>query len=100
MGRSSNGTCLYCGASQKALDRGEGLESHAYEFIHTHDIRARIAELFGEDMQFDVIIGNPPYQLDDGGFGSSAAPIYNKFAAEITVEVNKEVAAHVNSLFK
>ena len=79
VGRSSNGTCLYCGASQKALDRGEGLESHAYEFIHTHDIRARIAELFGEDMQFDVIIGNPPYQLDDGGFGSSAAPIYNKF---------------------
>ena len=52
--------CMYCGASQKAMDRGEVLETHAYAFIHTDDIRARTAELFGGDMQFDVIIGNPP----------------------------------------
>jgi site-specific DNA-methyltransferase (adenine-specific) len=71
--------CAYCGASQKTLDRGEGLETHAYAFIHTEDIRARIGELFGGDMQFDVIIGNPPYQLDDGGYGTSAAPIYQLF---------------------
>lgn len=75
----TNGRCMYCGASQKTLDRNDGLETHAYAFIHTDDIRARIAELFGDDMQFDVIIGNPPYQLDDGGYGTSAAPIYNKF---------------------
>ena len=73
------GKCRYCGASQKALDRGEDLETHAYAFIHTDDIKARIAELFGDDMQFDVIIGNPPYQLDDGGYGTSAAPIYQLF---------------------
>jgi predicted helicase len=67
--------CRYCGASRKTLDRGEGWETHAYAFIHTDDIKARVAELFGDDMQFDVIIGNPPYQLDDGGYGTSAAPI-------------------------
>lgn len=75
----ADGKCIYCGASQRTLDRGEGLETYAYALIHTDNIRTRIAELFGENMQFDVIIGNPPYQLNDGGFGSSAAPIYQLF---------------------
>ena len=77
-----NGKCRYCGASQSALDRGEGRETHAYAFLHTDKIKARLAELFGGDMQFDVIIGNPPYQLDDGGFGASAIPIYNRFVEQ------------------
>ena len=77
-----NGKCKFCGASQQTLGRGEGLETHAYAFIHTDDIKTRIAELFGDDMQFDVIIGNPPYQLDDGGYGTSAAPIYQLFVEQ------------------
>ncbi|MDH0683580.1 Eco57I restriction-modification methylase domain-containing protein [Achromobacter animicus] len=76
-----NERCKFCGAPRGTFDRGEGLESHAYAFIHTDNIKARIAEIFGEDMQFDVIIGNPPYQLASDG-GTRDVPIYNKFVEQ------------------
>lgn len=74
--------CKHCGASKEIFDRGRGLETHAYAFIHTDDVNARLAELFGGDMQFDVIVGNPPYQLSDGGAGMSAIPIYQLFVTQ------------------
>ena len=77
-----NGSCVFCGASQSTLDRGETRESHAYAFIHSDNIKARLAALFGDKMQFDVIIGNPPYQLSDGGAGASAKPIYHQFISQ------------------
>lgn len=75
------GRCKYCGASRKYFDRGEELETHAYAFIHTSNIKARMAELFGGDMQFDVIVGNPPYQIDDEG-GHRPVPLYHKFVRQ------------------
>lgn len=74
--------CRYCGATKRDYDRGPDLDSHAYAFIHTDDIHARLAELFGGDMQFDVVVGNPPYQLGQSGgdaVGSFAMPIYQRF---------------------
>lgn len=78
--RYADGSCKYCGASKRDFEREQGLEIHAYGLIHSDNPKKWAGEILGADMKFDVIIGNPPYQLNDGGGeGSGAMPIYQKF---------------------
>lgn len=45
-------------------------------------LKEKIKEVWGEDMKFDVVIGNPPYQDKGGSGGNNDAPIYQNFVME------------------
>lgn len=77
--KGTNGKCKYCGAPQLVFDRDISLETHAYAFIHTDDIRLQLNKIFGGIMQFDVVIGNPPYQMTDAAGGGVDSSIYHLF---------------------
>lgn len=71
-----NNKCIFCGAPKSVYNRGKELETYAYEWIHTNEVE----KIF--NMKFDVIIGNPPYQMNfgiEGKNSSNAKSIYNLF---------------------
>lgn len=82
--------CKYCGIDEKSTSNDKNQrETYAYEFIHFDGdkILEHLQDRFfkgDRNMKFDVIIGNPPYQLSDGGgIGkASAIPIYQKFVQQ------------------
>lgn len=78
--RWKNGKCELCGASQAEYDRSGDRNNYAYGFIHCKP--EYWEEVFG--VKFDVIIGNPPYQLDTGGGAVTrqAKPIYQLFVEQ------------------
>lgn len=76
------GRCKWCSAPRGLFDRDEILETHAYKFIHGDDPLAIVAEVFGDEMQFDVVIGNPPYQMTGGGGGTNDSSIYQLFVEQ------------------
>jgi site-specific DNA-methyltransferase (adenine-specific) len=76
-----NEKCRFCGASKREYGRDQTLETHAYKFIHADDIHSGFTEMFGDQMHFDVIIGNPPYQLGSDG-GTRDVPIYQYFVEQ------------------
>jgi hypothetical protein len=80
-----SGRCKYCGANASEYARSEEMETHAYKFIHTSTPQGLAQELFGGNMHFDVVIGNPPYQLSVGnttGNSSKARAIYHEFITQ------------------
>lgn len=82
----ASGPCRICGAPVR-LERGDSRENYAYAFIHKAYPTKEM-----KDMQFDVIVGNPPYQTGDGR--TSESPVYQHFI-EAAMDLNPKYLAMI-----
>lgn len=71
--KGTAGSCDVCRAPRD-LERGEDRENYAYSFIHGAYPTEEMS-----DMKFDVIVGNPPYQVGTKGHGATASTVYHHF---------------------
>lgn len=71
------GRCEECSAPV-AIER-PGRDNYAYAFIHSDGKRKLEKEI---QMKFDVIVGNPPYQMEADVEGQNVVPLYNSFVRE------------------
>lgn len=86
----TKGRCNECSGTKAQLEQ-LGRDNKAYGLIHKHG-RTLIAKEI--DMKFDVIVGNPPYQMDADAEGQNVAPIYDSFVQE-AIKLNPKYLAMI-----
>lgn len=84
-----SGRCTECKGTRVELEV-KGRDNKAYGFIHADGQKKIIKEI---TMKFDVIVGNPPYQMDDEG-GHRPVPIYHYFV-EMAMRLNPRYIAMI-----
>lgn len=98
---NKDGKCIYCGINQSSkYNSADQVEHYAYEFLHQDNLQEFLSNTFfggNTNMKFDIIIGNPPYQLSTNEKGIQAMPIYKQFVYQAKSLFPKYIAMIIPS---